>query len=68
MNPLHLNLSAEECAFLTEFLESALKDARIEGHRTRSPNYRKGVEEREAIISGLLAKLGEAAACEHEVS
>lgn len=51
-------LSPEERDFLVGLLETALKDARVEAHRTRAPSYREHVIQREEIIAGLLTKLG----------
>ena len=52
-----LTLSAAERDYLTTLLETALKDKRVEEHRTRAPDYRQHVLEQERIISGLLDKL-----------
>ena len=52
-----LTLTAEECAYLVELLEGALKDARIEEHRTRTPTYREHVLHREDLVKSLLNKL-----------
>ena len=54
-----LTLSAEERVFLVDFLEAALKNARIEEHRTRTPLYREHVLRQEDLIAGLLSKLGQ---------
>lgn len=53
-----LTLTTEERDFLVGFLETALKDARVEEHRTRTLSYREHVIDREDVIAGLLAKLG----------
>ena len=52
-------LSAEEKEYLVELLGSALKETRVEEHRTRAPSYREPVVDREKVIEGLLAKLGQ---------
>ena len=52
-----MTLTADEREYLTTLLETALKDKRVEGHRTRSPGYRDHVLQQEAIISSLLDKL-----------
>lgn len=58
---LQLSLTAEERQFLVGFLETALKDARIEEHRTKTISYREHVIQREDLIAGLLTKLGQPA-------
>ncbi len=52
-----VTLSGDEREFLVKMLESALKDTRIEEHRTRTLSYREFVLDDEKIIEGLLAKL-----------
>jgi hypothetical protein len=52
-----MTLTADERDYLTTLLETALKDKRVEEHRTRSPGYREHVLQQEAIISSLLDKL-----------
>lgn len=54
-----LVLSAEERQFLVDFLTAALKDTRIEEHRTRAPTYREHVLHKEDLITALLSKLGQ---------
>lgn len=58
MSELHLTLTSEECEFLVNQLETALKDTRVEEHRTRNLSYREHVVEKEGLITALLAKLG----------
>jgi hypothetical protein len=58
MADVQLSLSDQERAYLGELLERALKETRIEEHRTRSPSYREHVLHDEALMEGLLAKLG----------
>ena len=57
MSEQQLMVSAEERECLVNLLETTLKDTRVEEHRTRAPNYRKRVLEREELIAGLLEKL-----------
>jgi len=52
-----LMLTAEERQFLVDLLETALKDARIEEHRTRTLSYRDHILQREDVIAHLLGKL-----------
>ena len=59
MTETTMNLTAEERAFLAELLERALKDARIEEHRTRTPSYREFVLKQESMITSVLSKLGQ---------
>ena len=56
-----LVLTAEERQFLTGLLEMAMKETRVEEHRTRTPNYRKFVLQQEHLIAALLGKLGKQA-------
>jgi hypothetical protein len=49
---------SEERDYLVKVLESTLKDARIEEHRTRTPSYREFVLNEEHIVEGSLTKLG----------
>jgi hypothetical protein len=59
MTETSLVLSEEEREFLVRHLEAALKEKRIEEHRTRAPNYREHVLHEEAVISALLGKLSQ---------
>jgi hypothetical protein len=62
MGDVQLNLTVAECDFLTELLQSTLKDLRIEEHRTRTPTFREQLLQREDVIKALLTKLGKPAA------
>lgn len=53
-----LTLSTEECEFLANFLESSLKEKRVEERRTRTPGFREQVIHEEDLIVSLLKKLG----------
>lgn len=57
MSELQLTLTAEERAYLTSLLESVLKNARVEEHRTRAPSYREHIIHQEDLITALLSKL-----------
>jgi hypothetical protein len=57
MNQLHLTLTPDEAAYLVETLEEALKETRIEEHRTRNLSYRQHVLKHEDLIAGILTKL-----------
>lgn len=57
MGELQVTLSAEERDALVELLEAALKDLRIEEHRTRAPSFREYVLRREQNLNSALAKL-----------
>jgi len=59
MNDPSVTLTSAEREFLAELLKIALKDARVEEHRTRTPSYREHILERESMIAGVLQKLGE---------
>jgi hypothetical protein len=58
MGETQLTLTAEESQFLAGLLEAALRDVRVEEHRTRAPTYREHILHREALMAHLLAKLG----------
>jgi hypothetical protein len=62
MSELRLAITTDERQYLASLLETALKDARIEEHRTRTPSYREHVLHDEQLIIGLLNKLGQPAA------
>lgn len=53
-----LTLTADEREFLVCYLNEALKEARVEEHRTRTLSYREQVVRREDLIAAILAKLG----------
>jgi hypothetical protein len=61
MGESQLTLTVEERKCLVELLETALKETRIEEHRTRAPEYREHVSRREDLVSSLLGKLGQLA-------
>lgn len=53
----HVTLTAEEHKYLHDLLETALRNARVEEHRTRTPLYREHVLHQEDVIQGVLDKL-----------
>ena len=53
-----LNLTADERSFLIQLLETALKNHRVEEHRTRTPSYREQILQEEKLLEQLLIKLG----------
>ena len=57
-----LTVTAQEREFLVRLLQTALKERRVEEHRTRAPSYREHVLHEEETIAALLRKLGEAPA------
>jgi hypothetical protein len=57
MAELQLPLTTEERDFLAGLLEVALKETRIEEHRTRTLSYREIVVHKEDLIVSLLNKL-----------
>jgi hypothetical protein len=59
MAETNMTLTAEEREYLVRLLEWALKDTRIEEHRTRTLTYREHVVHQEDVIVGLLSKLGQ---------
>jgi hypothetical protein len=60
MTEQQLDLTAAERECLMTILQRALKETRIEEHRTRAPTYREHVVDQDRIITALLAKLGQA--------
>jgi hypothetical protein len=52
-----LNLTAEEREQLLLLLEQALKQSRIEEHRTDAPDFRQMVRRQEEIFQRLVGKL-----------
>jgi hypothetical protein len=60
MAEMQVTLSAEERDYLVQVLEAALKNHRIEEHRTRAPTYREKILREEELLAQLLAKLGPA--------
>ena len=60
MAETQLSITAEERSCLVRILESALKNHRIEEHRTRAPSYREGILKEEELLTQLLTKLGQA--------
>jgi hypothetical protein len=59
MEESQITLSDAECACLVEVLQSALKNRRVEEHRTRAPTYREQILTEEKLIESMLAKLGQ---------
>jgi hypothetical protein len=59
MADLQLSLTADEQNYLVQVLESALKNHRVEEHRTRTPTYREQILKEEKILEQLLTKLGQ---------
>jgi hypothetical protein len=58
MAETHVTLSAQERENLVRLLEEALKETRVEEHRTRTPSFRELVKEKEDVIVTVLGKLG----------
>lgn len=58
MSDLQLTISTEERNVLNDVLAVALKETRVEEHRTRTPSYREHVIEREKVLEALLKRLG----------
>jgi len=56
-SPVTLTLSAEERTQLLTFLEQALKDARVEEHRTDAFEFKEYVRQKEAFFQGVIDKL-----------
>jgi hypothetical protein len=58
MAELNLVLNEKEKEYLVGLLNTALKDTRVEAHRTHTPGFREDVLSQEELVRGLLAKLG----------
>ena len=58
MGEQQLTVTAQERECLVSLLERALKETRVEEHRTRAPTYREHVVEQENAILSILSKLG----------
>jgi hypothetical protein len=54
-----LTLTADERTFLVQLLETAIKNHRVEEHRTRTPSYREQILQEEKLLEQLLSKLGQ---------
>ncbi len=52
-----LTLTEEERAQLLSFLEQALRDKRVEVHRTEAFDYREFVQHQEDVLQSLIGKL-----------
>jgi hypothetical protein len=61
MATIQLTLTDQERDSLVGLLETALKQARVEEHRTRAPTYREHVLHEEEAITSVLGKLGRGA-------
>ncbi|HMC10403.1 MAG TPA: hypothetical protein VKH44_03900 [Pirellulaceae bacterium] len=58
MAEMQVTLSAEERDYLVQELTTALKNHRVEEHRTRAPTYREKILQEEKLLEQLLTKLG----------
>jgi hypothetical protein len=57
MNEVQLALTSEEKDYLVRLLQSALKETRVEVHRTHTPGFRESVLGEESLVRKLLAKV-----------
>jgi hypothetical protein len=57
MAELNLTLTKEERECLVSLLETALRDTRVEEHRTRVSSFREHILEREHLVESVLSKL-----------
>jgi hypothetical protein len=55
---MQIDLSADETAAVTEILDSALGDLREQIYKTELADYKDKLRQREALLTGLLARLG----------
>jgi hypothetical protein len=53
-----LALDEEESAVLLQLLEEALGEARVEVHRTHTPDFRLQVQHREVLLAKMIEKIG----------
>jgi len=58
MSDTNMTLTQEERDCLTELLQLAIKEARVEEHRTRTLSFREHILEREHVLADILKKLG----------
>jgi hypothetical protein len=58
MPDTQITLDSQERDYLIQVLETALKNHRIEEHRTRTPTYREQILQEEQLLTQLLSKLG----------
>jgi hypothetical protein len=57
MAELNLTFTNEEREFLVGLLETALRETRVEEHRTRAPSYREHILQKEHLVESVLSKL-----------
>lgn len=53
-----IDLSKSEEELLVDLLQTELEDVRSELHHTQALEFKESLKEREALVRGLLAKLG----------
>jgi hypothetical protein len=58
MADTQIALSAEERDFLATLLQAALKETRIEEHRTKALSFREHIIHKEELLNAILAKIG----------
>jgi hypothetical protein len=58
MADTQLTITADECTLLIRTLETALKNHRVEEHRTRALSARETVLQEVKLLEQLLTKLG----------
>jgi hypothetical protein len=55
---MHIDLTADETTVVTEILDSALGELREQIYKAEVTEYKTALKQREAILTGLLARLG----------
>ncbi|MBX5491307.1 MAG: hypothetical protein IRZ14_09110 [Chloroflexi bacterium] len=55
---MNVELTQEESTLLANLLDQAIRDLKAEIHHTDTPGYKEQLKEREALMVGLLRKLG----------
>jgi hypothetical protein len=56
---LSLTLDEHEVNEVLGLLDVALRDLRVEIHRTHTPDYRESLKQREALLQQLIEKVGQ---------
>ena len=56
---MQLDLTAEEAAVLADGLDRALGDVREEIYKSEVAEYKAALKQREAVLTGLIARLAE---------
>jgi hypothetical protein len=55
---MHIDLTADETAVVTEILDSALGELREQIYKAEVTEYKDALRQRETVLTGLLERLG----------